>query len=68
MIVGAVSLALAAILGTRMLAPRDARGAEVTVYTTPTCGCCTAWAEHMREAGFHVNVEYREKLTPVKAQ
>ena len=24
----------------------------VTVHKDPSCGCCTAWAEHLRQAGF----------------
>ncbi len=27
---------------------------SVTVYKSPTCGCCVLWAEHMVEAGFTV--------------
>jgi hypothetical protein len=26
----------------------------VRVYKSPTCGCCSAWVEHMEEAGFQV--------------
>jgi hypothetical protein len=26
----------------------------VTVYKSPTCGCCTVWAEYMEEEGFTV--------------
>ena len=29
---------------------------KVVVYKTPTCGCCGAWATHMRSAGFTVDV------------
>lgn len=28
----------------------------VTVYKSPTCGCCAKWVEHMRAAGFEVEV------------
>ncbi|HSH45359.1 MAG TPA: DUF411 domain-containing protein [Longimicrobiales bacterium] len=28
--------------------------AEVVVYKSPTCGCCTNWVDHMRESGFTV--------------
>lgn len=28
--------------------------AVVTVYRSPTCGCCKAWEDHLREAGFTV--------------
>jgi hypothetical protein len=41
---------------------------EMTVYKTPTCGCCGKWVEHMRANGFRVEVAdvqntavYREK-------
>jgi hypothetical protein len=27
---------------------------EVHVFKSPYCGCCTAWIEHMRSAGFAV--------------
>lgn len=36
---------------------------DVVVYKSPTCGCCTGWVEHMREAGFDVDardVDYAE--------
>jgi hypothetical protein len=29
----------------------------VVVYKSPTCGCCSAWAEHVRAAGFRVEVQ-----------
>lgn len=32
----------------------EAQGTEVVVYKTPTCGCCAAWGDHLREAGFTV--------------
>lgn len=28
--------------------------AEVTVYKSPTCGCCTKWVEHLEQSGFEV--------------
>ena len=39
--------------------PLSARAAlaaapEVTVFKTPTCGCCSAWVTHMEQAGFAV--------------
>ena len=27
---------------------------KIAVYKTPTCGCCSAWIEHIKNAGFHV--------------
>lgn len=31
--------------------------ADVTVYLTPTCGCCGAWVDYLREEGFSVDAE-----------
>lgn len=28
----------------------------VTVYKSPTCGCCMGWIEHLREHGFPVEI------------
>jgi hypothetical protein len=30
--------------------------ADMTVYKTPTCGCCAKWVEHVRAAGIKVKV------------
>ncbi len=29
----------------------------IRVLKTPTCGCCTAWVEHVRQAGFEVEAQ-----------
>ena len=29
----------------------------IRVLKTPTCGCCTAWVEHVRQAGFVVEAQ-----------
>lgn len=39
------------------LAFASAHAAAMTVYKTVTCGCCKAWVEHVRAAGFEVTVE-----------
>lgn len=38
----------------------------LTVHKTPSCGCCTLWVEHMREAGFTVSEVVEDDLGPVK--
>lgn len=49
-------LALAlALPGTAAAAGSD--GPLVTVTKSPSCGCCADWVEHMRAAGFEVEVE-----------
>jgi len=32
----------------------------------PQCGCCTAWADHLRAEGFEVNVKETRKMWGVK--
>lgn len=46
----------------------QAIGPLVTVYKTPTCGCCTNWVEHLRENGFQVKTVDQPDLTQVKQQ
>lgn len=36
------------------------------VHKSPTCGCCASWVEHLRKAGFTVQVDQRENLEPLK--
>ena len=38
----------------------------VLVHKSPTCGCCGLWVEHLRRAGFVVQVDDRDDVNPVK--
>ena len=38
----------------------------VLVHKSPTCGCCGLWVEHLRQAGFAVQIDDREDVNPVK--
>jgi hypothetical protein len=40
----------------------------VTVYKSPTCGCCKAWVDHMREAGFTVVAIDTNDVSGIKHQ
>ena len=41
---------------------------KVVVTKDPTCGCCTAWADHLRQAGFPVEVEETGEINRVKTR
>jgi hypothetical protein len=41
---------------------------RVVVTKDPTCGCCTAWAEHLRGAGFPVEVVETAEINRVKTR
>ena len=56
---GAVALAAAA----------PARAAPVmTVHKDPSCGCCGAWVEHVRAAGYEARVVEVQAINAVKAR
>ena len=38
----------------------------VQVWKNPTCGCCAAWVEHLRAAGYPVEVEETTDLGAIK--
>lgn len=58
--------ALAALVALPVLAVSPA--GEVQVYKSPTCGCCGAWVEHMRGAGFKVVVTEVDNPSAVRAR
>ncbi len=41
---------------------------EVTVYKSPTCGCCKLWVQHLEENGFKVTAYNVRDVTPYKIQ
>jgi hypothetical protein len=43
-------------------------GKEITVYKSPSCGCCAGWAQHLRRNGFRVTVVDQYDLSEIKAQ
>ena len=47
-----------------------ANSSKMEVFKSPTCGCCSAWVEHMVRAGFDVVVHDvdREALRRMKAR
>lgn len=64
------SLCLRGALFGAMFVVTPLHAAAMTVYKTATCGCCSAWVEHVRQAGFDVeaiNVE-RARLVEYKRQ
>ncbi|HEU5153593.1 MAG TPA: DUF411 domain-containing protein [Gemmatimonadales bacterium] len=40
---------------------------EMTVYKTPTCGCCSKWVDHVKAAGFTVKTIDQSDLSEIKA-
>jgi hypothetical protein len=69
---GKLVLGVAAIVlvGVLLWLPKEnqAGSPEVTVYKSPTCGCCAKWIDHMEDAGFKVITHNREEMNQIKEE
>ena len=45
-----------------------AHAATMTVYKSPTCGCCAKWIEHVQQHGFTVKVVDTADMAGVKTK
>lgn len=65
-------MSLAAGLGASLVARGStsaaAAGASIEVTRSPSCGCCSAWIAHLRQAGFSVEERLLDDLAPFKAR
>lgn len=41
---------------------------EVTVYRSPTCGCCAKWIEHLKQNNFNVKDNITDEMDAIKAK
>lgn len=44
----------------------DDEASLLVVHKHPSCGCCMAWIDHMRAAGFAVQVHDHQDMGPIK--
>lgn len=65
-----VGLASAGAVGL-IIRTRSAAAAQhlppVTIYKSPSCGCCVEWADHLRANGFQTRLEDRDDLQSIKS-
>ena len=66
-------LARTAALGASLAAGKSVRAAAaaadpktMTIYMSPTCGCCAKWVDHVKAAGFTTIVHEDEDMDTVK--
>ena len=38
----------------------------LVVHKSPTCGCCSLWVDHMKQAGFRAEIQLSDNVEPVK--
>jgi hypothetical protein len=62
----AAMLAVWAIGAGLAVSSAQADSGQVTVYKSPSCGCCGEWIDHMRRNGFAVRVEEMDDVEPIK--
>ena len=58
--------ALAAFVTVQMIVAAQQKPTVLSVFKSPTCGCCGLWVEHMKAAGFDVRVQDVEDIDSVK--
>jgi len=63
LVLGTVCAALGAVAG--LSAAPAPPGPQITVYKSPTCGCCKKWVEHLQAAGFQVTARDTSDLDAV---
>lgn len=66
MFIAALAAALAPATG--VLAALPAAETLVKVVRSPDCGCCGAWINHLRQAGFTVDVTMADDVSAFKEQ
>jgi hypothetical protein len=63
LLIGGLLLAGSALMG---CSRTEADGPTVTVYKSPTCGCCSQWEAHLQENGFNVETTETTDVMPIK--
>src|SRR5687768_15347338 len=56
-----------AVAQTKAKAPAAAKP-HLTVYKSPTCGCCAKWVEQMQASGFTATTTNMDDVSPIKVK
>lgn len=59
---------LSAIAVTCITSASAASRPNIIMHRSPTCGCCGAWANYIRRAGFPVTIVNESDLAPIKSK
>ena len=65
-IVAAVSVAILAIAAFVVRGQAQDDKTAITVYKSPTCGCCAKWVSHLEANGFKVTTTDMPNVNPMK--
>lgn len=69
LLLGSVVIGTGGVFAWSVLASaQTAKAATITVWKSPTCGCCGGWVDYMRGKGYQVSVNLVADPDPIKAQ
>jgi hypothetical protein len=63
----AAVVSLGAAAGRSSAVAPSAKVSVITVYKSPSCGCCGKWIDYLRANGYEVKVEDLDDLSEIKA-
>ena len=61
-------LAVAVVLTAQTGMATAKEATTITIHKSPWCGCCTAWADAIKKAGYTVTIREHEDPTAIKRQ
>ena len=64
----AIVLAMTAVSYSAVAQTKAVAKPQMSVYKTPTCGCCGKWVEKMQASGFNATVTNMEDVGPIKVK
>ncbi|WNO11141.1 DUF411 domain-containing protein [Teredinibacter sp. KSP-S5-2] len=71
LIIGMASVVTISIISSSPEAGKSEDGTQITditVYKSPTCGCCELWINHLKDAGFTVGTHHPQDLNLFKSE
>ncbi len=68
LLLGSVVVGGGGVFAWRVLgSPQPAKAGTITVWKSPTCGCCGGWVDYMRGKGYQVSVNLVADSDAIKA-
>jgi hypothetical protein len=69
LLLGSVAIGSGSVFAWNVLGSAEpAKAGTITVWKSPTCGCCGGWVEYMRGKGYKVAVNLVADPDPIKAK
>ncbi|NJL04139.1 MAG: DUF411 domain-containing protein [Chloroflexaceae bacterium] len=69
---GVLAVLLLAACGAALAPTSEAQVAAMprtmTVYKSPSCGCCSLWIDYLEERGYTITIEDHVNMAPIKAE